>query len=155
MLEIREARPDDHSRVLELWLRLIDHHRALSRDFPTMPGIASAIESEIRRAASSRNCRLLVAQIEGQLIGFLFAEVEIVGGSHAEPAPGWIHELFVDAPHRGRGVAARLIEGSNAFFAARGAKKVSVRVESSNTEALEYWGRRGFGERARILERVS
>ena len=83
------------------------------------------------------------------------AEVEIGGGSHAESAPGWIHELFVDAPHRGRGVAARLLAESDAFFAARGAKKVSVRVESSNSEALEYWGRRGFGERARILERVS
>ena len=52
-------------------------------------------------------------------------------------------------------VAGQLLAESDAFFAARGVKRVSVRVESSNAPALEFWARRGFGERARILERLS
>jgi len=118
-----------------------------------MPGIASAIQGEIRRAASSRSCRLIVSESEGRLVGFLFAEVETGGGPNAEP-PGWIHELFVAPTHREQGVAAQLLAQGDAFFGAHGVKRISVRVESSNSDALDYWARRGFGERARILERV-
>jgi ribosomal protein S18 acetylase RimI-like enzyme len=66
-----------------------------------------------------------------------------------------VHELWVEPAQREQGVAAQLLAESDAFFAARGVKRVSVRVESSNAAALEFWARRGFGERARILERVS
>ncbi len=152
---LRDAVPGDRERVLALWLRLVDHHRALSPGYPTMPGIAAMIAGEIRRAASSPSCRLIVAEREARLVGFLFAEVERGVGPNPESAPGWIHELYVEPGHRERGVAARLVAESDAFFASRGVTRISVRVESSNTEALAYWGRHGFAERARILERIS
>jgi ribosomal protein S18 acetylase RimI-like enzyme len=141
--------------VLALWLNLIDHHRALSRDYPVLPDISSVIASEVRRAASRDSCRLFVAELEQRLVGFLFAEIEGGGGPDAEPAPAWVHELWVEPKYRKQGIAARLLAESDAFFASRRVSRVSVRVESSNTAALEFWARLGFGERARILERVS
>lgn len=141
--------------MLALWLNLISHHRALSEDYPVLPGIASVISSELRRAAARDSCRLFVAELEGALMGFLFAEIEGGSGPGAEPSPAWVHELWVEPEFREQGVAAQLLAESDAFFAARGVKRVSVRVESANADALEFWARRGFGERARILERVS
>ena len=141
--------------MLALWLNLISHHRALSDEYPVLPGIAAVISSELRRAAARDSCRLFVAELEGELVGFVFAEIEGGAGPGAEPAPAWVHELWVEPAERERGVAAQLLAESDAFFAARGVKRVSVRVESSNAPALEFWARRGFGERARILERVS
>jgi ribosomal protein S18 acetylase RimI-like enzyme len=141
--------------VLALWLNLISHHRGLSEDYPVLPGIAAVISSELRRAAARDSCRLFVAELEGELVGFVFAEIEGGAGPSAEPAPAWVHELWVEPAQREQGVAAQLLAESDAFFAARGVSRVSVRVESSNAPALEFWARRGFGERARILERVS
>ncbi len=141
--------------MLELWLSLIEHHRALSPEYPVLPGIVAVIASELRRAAARDSCRLIVAELEGRLIGFLFAEVESGGGSSADPRPAWIHELWVEPEHRELGAAALLLAASDAFFASRGVKRTSVRVESSNAAALDFWTRLGFGERARILERVS
>ena len=119
-----------------------------------LPGIASVIASELRRAAERDSCRLLVAELDGKLVGFLFAEIEGGAGPGGETPPAWVHELWVEPDFRGRGIAAQLLAESDAFFAARGVTRVSVRVESSNAPALEFWARRGFGERARILERT-
>ena len=154
MARIRVARRVEHPELLALWLNLISHHRALSADYPVLPGIASVISSELRRAAARDTCRLFVADLDGALVGFVFAEIEGGHGPGEEPPPAWVHELWVEPDARGRGIAAQLLAESDAFFAARGVARVSVRVESSNAAALEFWSRRGFGERARILERV-
>ena len=141
--------------MLALWLKLIEHHRELSPEYPVLPGITSVIAREIRRAAARNSCRLIVAEHEDRLVGFLFAEVESGGGSSTESAPAWIHELWVEPEHREQGTAAQLLAESDAFFASRGVGRVSVRVESSNAAACDFWAQQGFGERARILERVS
>jgi ribosomal protein S18 acetylase RimI-like enzyme len=117
--------------------------------------MASVIASEIRRAATRDSCRLIVAELEGRLVGFLFAEIESAGEPNSEPSPAWIHELWVEPKLRERGIAAKLLAESDAFFASRGVKRILVRVESSNTAGLDFWARLGFADRARILERVS
>ncbi len=88
------------------------------------------------------------------MVAFLFAEIEAGAGPGGEPGTAWVHELWVEPEQRKRGVAAQLLAESDAFFRARGARRVSVRVESSNRAGLDFWSRLGFGERARILERV-
>lgn len=152
---IRNARPDDHAEVLGLWLALIEHHRTLAPDYPVLPGIREVISSEIRRGGSRDNCRLFVAELEERLVGFLFAEIESGGGpAGGEPGTAWVHELWVEPEQREQGIGAKLLAESDAFFRARGVRRISVRVESSNRAALDFWSRLGFGERARILERV-
>jgi ribosomal protein S18 acetylase RimI-like enzyme len=118
-----------------------------------LPGIRDVIAGELRRGVQRDSCRLLVAEDEGRLVGFLFAEVESASPTSPEPPPAWIHEIWVEPDARRRGLGARLLAEAEAFFAARGVARLSVRVESANAAGLEFWQRRGFGERARILER--
>ncbi|MFI5316153.1 MAG: GNAT family N-acetyltransferase [Myxococcota bacterium] len=150
---MRAARADDHEAILVFWLELIEHHRRLWPANASAPNLREVLASEIRRGATRARCRLLVAERAGARVGFLFAEVEQAGGGEVEPA-GWIHELWVAPDERRSGVASALVAEADAFFAARGVRRVSVRVESANQDALRYWTRRGFGERARILERL-
>src|SRR5262249_29246149 len=145
---------DDHAAILALWLDLIEHHRRLAPSSAPAPGLREVLASEIRRGTERQRCRLLVAERAGERIAFLFAEVEATGGpSDAAPAAP-IHELCVVPGERGQGVARALVAQADAFFAARGVSRVSVRVESGNTAAIRYWENRGFAERARILERL-
>jgi GNAT superfamily N-acetyltransferase len=152
---VRGARGDDHAAILELWLALIEHHRRLAPLAPPTPGLREVLASEIRRGTERQRCRLLVAESGGERLGFLFAEVEPAGAPGDGSPAGWIHELFVVPDARSRGIARALVAEADAFFAARGVQRVSVRVESGNAEALRYWQERGFAERARILERQS
>ena len=133
-----------------MWLELIAHHDRLAPGRGAAPNLREVLANEIRRGSSRARCRLLLAERGGERVGFLFAEVEAADGVDAA---GWIHELWVAPAERARGVAAALVAEADAFFAAHGVRRVSVRVESGNADALRYWTRRGFGDRARILER--
>jgi GNAT superfamily N-acetyltransferase len=111
------------------------------------------IAGEVRRGVQRDSCRLFVVEEDERLLGFLFAEIETSSAPTPEPPPAWIHELWVVPDARRRGLGARLLEEAEAFFASRGVARLSVRVESANGAGLEFWERRGFAERARILER--
>lgn len=127
----------------------------LAQSFPPAPSLREVLSSEIRRGTERQRCRLLVAEHGREAVGFLFAEVDAAGGPN-DPAPaGWIHELYVVPELRRRGVAGALCAEADAFFRARAVQRVSVRVESGNSDALRYWQGRGFAERARILERLT
>ncbi len=164
--KIRPATPVDRDALLDLWIELVEYHRSLDPDYPSALGIREAILEEISRGIQGRNCRLLVAEGGGRLHGFLFAEIEANTGEIAgEPGPCWIHELFVAPEWRSRGIASALLAEADRFFGSRASGRgapgggapgrVVVRVESGNLDGLRFWERRGFFERARILERKS
>lgn len=112
------------------------------------------LSEELARGIARSRCCVRVAERDGARVGFVFAEAESASRPGEAPPSGWIHELWVVPAERRRGVAAALLAEADAFFAARGVSRVSVRVESANADALRYWSRRGFGERARVLERL-
>ena len=152
-MRIRRARGEDQPALIALWLNLVEYHRRLTPDFPALPGIRDVIASEVRRGAKRDSCRLFVAEDAECLVGFLFAEIESVSPISPEPAPAWIHELWVEPEMRRAGIGGRLLAEAEAFFGSRRVARLSVRVESANAAGLEFWERRGFAERARILER--
>jgi ribosomal protein S18 acetylase RimI-like enzyme len=152
---VRAARAEDREAILAFWLDLVEHHRRLSPANPPAPNLREVLAGEIRRGTTRARCRLLVAERAGERLGFLFAEVEGSGGAAERNSAGWIHELWVAPAERRCGVASALVAEADAFFTAHGVRRVSVRVESANDDALRYWSRRGFGEQARILERFS
>ena len=152
--EIRSAHPSDRAAVVGLWLELIEYHRRLDPDYPVPAGLREALLAEIDRGLERPACRLLLAAGAGEAIGFLFAEADAESRrGEEEVGSGWIHELWVAPAWRRRGVASALVEEAQCFFDERGEARMSVRVEAGNAEGLAFWRRRGFRERARILER--
>lgn len=151
---IRRMTAGDQSVVLRLWLELVDHHRALDPDYPPVPGLPTTLARELERAARLESCRVLVADCEGHVRGFTIAEIE-EGRQGDPPERGgcWIHELYVEPAFRQRGFATALVTRAEAFFAEHGGLRTAVRVESHNRASYRFWQRRGFVERARILEK--
>jgi len=153
---IRRMCARDHPVVLRLWLELVEHHRALDPDYPVVPGLASTLARELERAARLESCRVLVADCEGQIHGFASAEIEDGRQGDAPERGGcWIHELYVEPAYRQRGFATALVTRAEAFFAEHGGLRTAVRVESHNRASYRFWQRRGFVERARILEKAT
>jgi GNAT superfamily N-acetyltransferase len=155
-IRIRPARGSDRHTLLRLWVELVEHHRKLAPDLPGADPRPEALRGEIDRGLDSPSCRVLLAEVSEEAVGFLFAEVESRGQS-ASPgaAVGWLHETYVRPDSRRRGVADALVRASLAWLHERGVGRVSVRIEATNPEALGFWRRLGFEERARVLERPS
>jgi GNAT superfamily N-acetyltransferase len=134
---VRPMREAECESVLALWLDLVDHHRSLDPSFPAARGLVPALRRELERAL-----RFALAEVEGEA-----APEAALGGC-------WIHELYVEPAARGRGVGSQLVARAEEFFAQHGSSRVSVRVEALNRAGLRFWRGRGFGERARVLERA-
>jgi GNAT superfamily N-acetyltransferase len=153
-VQIRLAAVRDIDDLVSLWLGLVEHHRQLDPEYPTLPGLEGLLRREVERALRLESCEISIAECEGRACGFVFAELE--NGRDA-PATGattaWIHELFVVEDKRGTGVGRALVARADRFFESQGGPRTAVRVESANREALSFWERLGFGERARVLER--
>ena len=151
-MPVRSARAQDRTRVLGLWLDLVEHHQRLDPAYPSLPGLRGYLLREIDRGIARPGCWLGLADADGGAVGFLFAEVQKAERGDGSGS-GWIHELYVEPGQRRRGVASALLEGAVDFFKQCGAVAVSVRVESSNELAFQFWNRHAFVERARILTR--
>lgn len=151
---VRPASSRDREAILDLWLELIEHHRRLDPLYPVVPGIRAALREEIDRGLLGGLCHLLVADLDGNVVGFVFAEVERAQTREASgPGSSWIHELYVALEQRRHGVGSALVEEAEKFLGERGGGRVAVRVESGNEEGLRFWERSNFVERARILEK--
>ena len=145
---IRLAAPADREALLGLWLDLVAHHRRLDPDYPALPGIREALLGELGRGLSNPACRLWVAESDGGLAGFLFAEHEA-----ADQGVGmsWIHELYVDdaaARRRGSRLGRWWPSARCLLRGAARAARISVRVEIRQTRrAWRFWSAARFRAR--------
>ncbi len=151
-VRIRSAELPDRERLLELWLELIDYHLKLEPGLSeTLPSRGS-LRTEIERGLGTAACRLLVGEIDREVVGFLFVEVESRHSSTGATPMGWIHEVYVRPVWRRGGTGRALVQAALSWLSERGVGRTSVRVESSNPPALEFWRKIGFESRARVLE---
>ncbi len=84
----------------------------------------------------------LVADLDGVVSGYVSLHQNIPLPSHAHVVE--INGLAVAPAAQGHGVGRRLVEAAVAHAAARGAKKVSLRVLGHNTGARRLYERCGF-----------
>nr|WP_307189256.1 GNAT family N-acetyltransferase [Massilia sp. UBA6681] len=89
-------------------------------------------------AVSGIDCAL-VAQVEGQLAGLLWAKVDAQDAARVN-----LFQMWVAPQWRGRGVAAALLDEALGWARARGTRIVHLGVNSENAGALRLYERAGF-----------
>jgi ribosomal protein S18 acetylase RimI-like enzyme len=121
---IRAAHRNDVEGVLELWERAAG---------PTsLPGTAASVAGLLERDPDA----LIVAEDNGEIVGTL-----IVGWD------GWrchLYRLAVDAEHRRRHVAARLVERARDRALGLGARRIDAMVDGNNELGVRFWSAIGF-----------
>jgi mycothiol synthase len=81
---------------------------------------------------------ILIAQEGDQVVGAVTSVI-------VEPGKGWVAELAVWEPHRGRGIGKALLQSAFAALAAKGCSTARLNVDSSNpTGAPELYGKAGM-----------
>jgi putative acetyltransferase len=120
-MAIRQARPDDAPRVIQIWCGAVDatHHFLTSED-------RAAIEAEVRDFLPHAPLWLSVDDRDKPL-GFM-----LLDGPKMEA-------LFVDSAFHGRGVGRALVSHA---LSQRAALKTDV--NEANTQAVRFYERMGF-----------
>lgn len=86
----------------------------------------------------------LVAETDGRLVGFLFGWVSESEFGIASPT-GWIDQIGVDPPYRGRGIAHALLDRFvSSGRELRAIEKVATLIDLGQADVREFFTRMGF-----------
>jgi len=133
-LSIRACRLEDIDAVLELWRRA-----------DATPGVTDNAD-DLRRAIDESPAHVLVAEVEGHVIGSIIGTFD-----------GWrgnIYRLAVHPDCRRRGVARALVAEVERRLAQQGAKRITALVEKDHPLAMTFWEAVGYRVDERIVRRV-
>lgn len=143
---IRRATPADLPTIGRLGALLIQEHYDFdSRRFlPARPGTPEGYASFISTQLKDPDKAVLVADDNGDVVGYAYAAVEGYDYMALRGPAGVLHDIIVDPEHRGRGVGRLLLEATLEFFRSRGVPRVVLSTAERNEAAQRLFASMGF-----------
>ena len=90
------------------------------------------------------NAVVLVAALDGEVIGYVYAALEPISWKELRDACGFIHDILVEERGRRRGVATALMKAAMAWLKDHGAPRVVLGTAEQNESAQRLFARLGF-----------
>lgn len=143
---IRPAAPSDLQTIGRLGALLVrlhhdlDPQRFIEATAQTERGYASFLGRQLGEASVV----ILVAERDGEVLGYTFAGVEGYDYMSLRGPAGVLYDIVVDPAHRGHGVGRMLLEATLAELAARGAPRAVLSTAEQNESAQRLFARAGF-----------
>ena len=143
---IRPAATADLTTIGRLGALLVrTHHdfdpkRFIAASPRTEQGYASFLGSQLEES----NVVILVAEQDGEVLGYTYAGVEGVDYMSLRGPAGVLYDIVVDPEHRGRGVGRMLLDATLTALETRGAPRVVLSTAERNDSAQRLFARAGF-----------
>jgi ribosomal protein S18 acetylase RimI-like enzyme len=117
-----------------------DPQRFIAASARTEEGYGAFLGSQLRES----NVIVLVAESDGELLGYTYAGVEGFDYMSLRGPAGVLYDIVVDPARRGRGVGRLLLDATLAALDARGAPRVVLSTAERNEPAQRLFARAGF-----------
>lgn len=143
--EIRDAVDNDLPRISELAIELagsLDSNGNID---------SNLIHDNCRELIKKENSFVIIAEIEGNVIGFVNFSLRLTI-LHKSPS-ALIDELVVTKNFRGKGIGRLLVESAVKKAAELGCCEIEVGTENTNTAARNFYKACGFEDNAALLEK--
>ena len=139
-VQIEVGTLDAVEEVADMWVSLAESQRGYGSHLTGAANRAEARDTAARRAVTGG---LLVARDERRLVGFVTFSKE-QGSFDQELQRGLVHDLFVHATHRGRGIGSRLLATAERKLAGEGCDVVSLETLAANDRARAFYRDNGY-----------
>lgn len=150
-IQIRQAGTGDLAILAEFGLALGQAHVAFdSRRFLVPEGGAQTWRGFFRSELAKPETVFLLAEEETAPVGYAFIRLEPASLEALCGASAWLHDVYVDPRHRGRGVGRQLVDAAIEAARRLGSTSLMLGVSPSNTLARQFYER--LGMRATMLE---
>ena len=145
-LIVRRATPADLPRIGRLGALLIKEHYDFDpqRFLAARPGTPEGYASFIGTQLEDQDKAVLVADDNGNVIGYAYAAIEGYDYMMLRGPAGVLHDIIVDPEYRGRGVGRLLLNASLAFFRSHGVPRVVLATAERNEAAQRLFASMGF-----------
>ncbi len=143
---IRRATSSDLSALGRLGALLVEVHHAfdpqrfLAASERTQAGYASFLRTQLEEP----DVAVLVADHDGDVVGYAYAAVEGYDYMSLRAPAGVLHDIVVDPGYRGRGVGRSLADAALAYLKSRGVPRVILSTAERNEAAQRLFARMGF-----------
>lgn len=142
---IRAARPSDEAalgRYGGALMRL--HHQFDPQRFIFIQQPETGYGRFLVSQLDDPECVVLVAETEGDVVGYTFAALEPMSWKELRAACGFIHDVYVDERARRSGVGEQLVRAANEWLRAHKAPRVVLGSAAKNASAQRLFERLGF-----------
>ncbi len=145
-VRIRAATDDDMPAAGRLGAELMRQHHALDpqRFMAGSDKTAEGYAWFLRTQLEKPDVVVLVAELEGEVLGYVYAALQPRNWMELRDAAGFVHDVVVDRAVRRRGVATRLVEAACAWLRDRGAPRVLLWSAAKNDSAQALFAKLGF-----------
>jgi ribosomal protein S18 acetylase RimI-like enzyme len=143
---IRPAGPADLPVLGHFGAQLMRVHH----DFDTRRFLPPGTDSErgyawfLGRQLEDKDCLVLVAELDGEVIGYVYAAVEPLSWKELRDEAGFIHDLVVAPAHRGSGAGSQLLDAATEWLRGRGMPRVMLWTAEQNVGGQRLFARHGF-----------
>ncbi len=139
---IRPARLDEAGDIAELWMQLVDYHRALDPDLPTpepdgMQRYARFILNLLKR--DDAMVYVLIdrrGRVGGYALGMI---IDLVPEAFIQEKAGFIADVYIEPSMRSQGYGRSLVEHLFSWFHAHNLTLIECDVASKNAQGIAFW----------------
>lgn len=143
---IRRATPADAPTLGRLGALLVkthydfDQRRFIAPTPQTAPGYGSFLASQL----TEPNIVVLVAEVEGDVVGYTYAGIEGRDWMSLRGPAGALYDILVDPSIRRQGIGRKLLEATVAALKSLGAPQIVLSTADRNEAAQRLFERAGF-----------
>jgi ribosomal protein S18 acetylase RimI-like enzyme len=121
------------------------HHELDAQRFmPATPRTRHGYASWLRSQLEERSVIILVAERDGEVIGYTYAAIEGPDWMSLRGPAGVLHDIVVDPAARGQGIGRLLLEATIAALEARRVPRIVLSTAARNEAAQRMFARAGF-----------
>lgn len=152
---VRPAAPADLPALGRLGALLVRAHHDFDpqRFIAATPQTEHAYASFLGEQLQKPDVMVLVAEQEGEVLGYSYAGVEGYDYMSLRGPAGVLYDIVVDPLHRGRGIGRMLLDATLAALELRGAPRVVLSTAEKNEAARRLFTRAGFRPTMREMTR--
>jgi ribosomal protein S18 acetylase RimI-like enzyme len=154
-MPIRRARPADFESLIPVWDDLHNHHvAALPHVFHNLKGKPLIPRADYLARLADPQQLTLVADAEGQIIGFLWAfRRSLPAGDATEARQVLLVDMIgVISAYRGGGTGTDLMAEAERWGREHGAREIALNVWAANRDAIRFY--EGLGYETELLRMV-
>ncbi len=138
---IRPVNKEDSDALGEMWLDLVAFHQKLSIDLPSAArGSEHRYVRRIMERLDDPYMCALVAEVEGQVVGFVLGMViNLMPDIFDQRPSGFLADIYVEPHIRRHGVGHSLVNALVDWFRQCGIRTFDWHVSSNNPEGIAFW----------------
>lgn len=141
---IRKAVAEDLPAVIELWTELMDFHRDLDPLFTRSAEAADSFLKYLGESMESDDTELIVAEVSGELVGYVLANVSKYPPVFDQEKYGMISDAAVADSYRRQGIGEALVTSATDWFREKGLSRMEMRLLNANPVSCAFWEKMGF-----------